>query len=88
MFTTIFFSLGELDFPTDRSKPRAGHTATVRRGRDMAVVPPLRVPSLTASNRSWTFNAGAMVPPGLDAVVADWLVADWLVVDHLSRKDA
>ena len=42
--------------------------AAVRRGRNVAVVPPMRAASPTPFHRSWSFNAGAMVPPGLDPV--------------------
>ena len=58
-------------------EPAVGHShnrrgqallATVRRGRHVAVMTPMRPVSPTPSRRSWFFNAEAMVPPGLDPV--------------------
>ena len=42
--------------------------AALRRGRNVAVVPPVRPASPTPTRRSWAFNAEAMVPPGMDPV--------------------
>ena len=52
------------------SPNRRGQTllAAVRRGRHVAVVPPMPPVSPTPFRRSWFFNAEAMVPPGLDPV--------------------
>ena len=60
-------------------EPAVGHSpnrlekallAAVRRGRNVAVVPPMPPVSPTPSRRSWFFNVEAMVPPGLDPVTA------------------
>ena len=42
--------------------------AAVQRGRNVAVVPPMRPVSPAPTLRSWAFNAEVMIPPGMDPV--------------------
>ena len=44
--------------------------AAVRRGHNVAVVPLMLPASPMLSRHAWSFNAGAMVPPGLDPVTS------------------